>query len=256
MKQKKYIKDFSIDEINLILNKFENNSTIKNIANEHNSSTTTISKILKLNNKNIISNKNKYNDLRNIPLNELQKEFIVGTVLGDSCLHKDNENSNYKLSFSHSIKQQEYFNWKVNILSPFIKSHTKYIDKRGNSTILCATTISHQDFNYFGNLFYKNKTKIVPDNLKFTPLSLAALIQDDGSLNKSNIRIASMSFTKDDNEKLTNYIKNLDLDCKVLNFKYNSKLYYQITFNKINTIKLSNLIKEYVVESMKYKIIA
>ena len=65
-----------------------------------------------------------------------------------------------------------------------------------------------------------------------------------------------MSFTKDDNEKLTNYIKNLDLDCKVLNFKYNSKLYYQITFNKINTIKLSNLIKEYVVESMKYKIIA
>jgi len=236
-----------------IIKKYETQS-IKSIAKSYNLPTKTISNILKENNIPVIPLKNKYDHLRKIPITNIQKEFIFGTLLGDSCLYKDNVN--YRLSFGHCKKQQEYFNWKVNILSPFIKNIKEYNDKRGNSVMLKTYTISHPDLNDIASLFYIKNKKIVPDNLTLTPISLAALIQDDGSLNKVNMRLSSMGFSKEDNEKLKNHIyKSFNLICDVKEFKYKSKLYYHLIFNKDNTYQLSNIIKPYVVDSMKYKLL-
>lgn len=255
MKSKIYLNEISSQTISNILDQFDNNKSIKYISNYFNISTTLISKILKLNNKTIISNR-KYDYLRKINFSDLQKEFLVGTLLGDSSLYKDG--INYKLSFGHCKAQEEYFKWKVSVMSPFITKFRESIDKRGNSIMLQTTSISHPGFNEFANLFYKDRVKIVPNNLEkyFSPITLAALIQDDGSLNSVNVRLASMGFSKEDNQKLQYYFKNcFDLNSNLLNFKYKSKLYYQITFNKENSIKLSNIISHCTVPSMSYKLL-
>lgn len=255
MKNKIYLNSISDQTILNILEQFDSNKSIKYISNYFNISTTLITKILKINNRIILSNR-KYDYLRKINFSDLQKDFLVGTLLGDSCLYKDG--LNYKLSFGHCKAQEEYFKWKVCVMSPFITKFRESVDKRGNSIMLQTTSISHPGFNEFADLFYKDRVKIVPDNLEkyFSPITLATLIQDDGNLNSVNIRLASMGFSKQDNQKLQYYFKNcFKIDSNLLDFKYKSKLYYQITFDKENSIKLSNIIRPCIVPSMSYKIL-
>lgn len=257
--RKNYVSDFTQDQINKIIEKFDSGETIESIAKWYEISPPAISRLLKANNRQATPIKRKYDLLRQTPINSIQKQFLVGTLLGDGCLYKDNIKANYKLSFGHCIAQEQYFHWKIAMMDPFINTFRKSEDKRGNSTMLQTTTISHKDFNKFGDMFYdESRIKHVPDNLDmyFTPLTLAVWVQDDGNLKSGiNMRIASMGFTKEENEKLKDYIKRcFDLDCKVMEYKYKSKLYYQLTFNKINTQKLSDIIRPHVVECMKYKI--
>lgn len=258
--KRNYVSDLTQDQIQAILYKFDNNISIKEIAKWYELSPPAISRLLVANNRKPICNARKYDILRASPINSIQKQILVGTLLGDGCLYKDSINGAYKLSFGHCEAQEQYFHWKIAMMDPFINTYRKSVDKRGNSIMLQTATICHQDFNMFADMFYyENRIKHVPDKLDIylTPLALAVWIQDDGNLKSNvNMRIASMSFTKEDNDKLVCYLKScFDLNAKVMGYKYKSKQYWQITLNKQNTQKLSDIVRPYIVDCMKYKII-
>jgi hypothetical protein len=257
--RKNYLSDFTNDQIQNIINRFNNKETIEEIAKWYEISPPAISRLLKSKNIEVTPLGRKYDILRETPINTIQKQFLIGCILGDGCLYKDSENSNYKLSFGHCKAQEQYFHWKIMMMDPFINGFRESNDKRGNSIMLQAATITHKDFNYFAKLFYTHdRKKIIPDNLDmfFTPLSLAVWIMDDGNLNEGvNMRIATMSFTEQENYKLQDYLKRcFDLNSKVMGFKYKGKQYYQLTLNKKNTQKLSDIIRPYIVDCMKYKL--
>ena len=257
--RKTYLSDLSENQIQDIISRYNNKETIKFIAKWYEISPPAISRLLKSRGINVVSLLRKYDILREIPLNSIHKQIIVGTVLGDGCLHRDTNKSNFKLSFSHCEAQAQYFHWKMLMMDPFINTFSKQIDKRENSVMLQTCTITHKEINQFANMFYdKNRIKHIPDNLDMylTPLALAIWIMDDGNLNQGcNMRIASMSFTEQENYKLRDYLKRcFDLNSKVMGFKYKCKQYWQICLNKENTQKLSNIIRPHVVDCMKYKI--
>ena len=62
-------------------------------------------------------------------------------------------------------------------------------------------------------------------DLYLSPLALAIWIMDDGNLNAGvNMRIATMSFTKEENEKIQDYLKRcFDINSKVMEFNYKTK---------------------------------
>lgn len=257
--RKNYLTDFNLEQIQEIIKKFEDGIPIKDIAKWYEISPPAISRLLKANGKEPTAINRKYDVIRQTPINTIQKQFLVGTLLGDGCLYKDNKNSNYKLSFSHCEAQEQYFHWKIAMMDPFINNFRKSYDKRGNSTMLQTATICHKDFNMFADMFYdESRIKHVPKNLDIylTPLSLAVWFQDDGSLNSGvNARIATMSFSEEENYILRDYLKScFNLNSKVMGYKYKNKQYYQITLNKENTQKLSNIIRPHTQDCMKYKI--
>jgi len=254
-----YVSDLTPNQIQDIIYRYNQHQTILEIAKWYEISPPAISRILKANNIEVECSLRKYDILRQTPINSIQRQFLVGTLLGDGCLYRDGKNSNFKLSIAQCEAQEQYFHWKIAMMDPFINGYRKSIDKRKNSIMLQTTTICHQDFNMFAKMFYdENRKKIVPDNLDMylTPLSLAVWIMDDGNLNMNvNMRIASMGFTEEENYKLQAYLKRcFDLRSKVMGFKYKDKQYFQLTLNKENTQKLSNIIREHVVDCMKYKI--
>lgn len=257
--RRNYVSDFTNEQISSIINKFDAGESIEKIAKWYEISPPSISRLLRANDRIAIPARKKYDIVRQSPINTIQKQLIVGSLLGDGCLYKDSKNSNFKLSLSQCKAQEQYFHWKVAMMDPFINGFIENIDKRNNSIMLHATTICHQDFNMFGKMFYdENRKKIIPDNLDvfLTPLALAVWVQDDGNLNAGvNMRIASISFTKEDNEKLKIYLKTcFDLTSKVMEYRYKNKLYYQLTFNKVETQKLSDIIRPHIVPKMLYKI--
>jgi Mor family transcriptional regulator len=257
--KRNYVSDFTPDQIKKIIQEFDEGKSIKEIANWYEISPPSISRLLKANNKEPVSSGKKYEILRKTPINSIQKQFIVGTLLGDGCLYKDSKKGNYKLSFGHCKAQSQYFHWKIAMMDPFINSFRENTDKRGNSIMLQTATICHQDLNYMADMFYdSSRVKHIPKNLDMylTPLSLAVWYQDDGNLKAGvNARIATMSFTEEENYMLRDYLKScFNLKSKVMTYKYKGKQYWQISLNKENTQKLSDIIRPYVTECMQYKI--
>lgn len=257
--RKNYLTDFSPEQLQEILNKYDNGWEVQKIASWYEISAPAISRWLKANSRVVISSSKKYDLLRQTPINTIQKQFLVGKLLGDGCLYKDTPKQNYKLSFGHCEKQEEYFHWCIAMFDPFINGFHKSHQPEKNSTMLQTASICHQDLNMFGNMFYdNNRKKIIPTNLDMfmTPLALAVWVQDDGNLNDGvNMRICSQGFSKEQNQDLVDLIKRcFNLDSKVCEYNYKSKKYYYISFNKLNTQKLSDLIRPHVVKSMLYKI--
>lgn len=257
--RRNYVSDFTPEQVQTILNRFDSGEDIKVIAKWYEISPPAISRLLRANNRQPTCSAKKYDILRETPINTLQKQFIVGTLLGDGCLYKESKKGKFKLSFGHCKKQEQYFHWKIAMMDPFINNFRENVDKRGNSIMLQTSTICHQDFKKIADMFYdENRIKRIPDNLDIylTPLALAVWVQDDGNLKGGvNMRIASMGFTKSDNYKLRDYLlRCFDLRSKVMEFNYTGKKYYQITLNKENTQKLSDIIRPFVVDCMKYKL--
>lgn len=205
------------------------------------------------------SNLRKYHHLRAIKFTQEQKEFIVGTMLGDGHLACIGKKKSVRLSIIHSIKQIDYFFWKRKIMSNFINNCNIYEEKKRNSIRISSTSIIHNDFVFYHKLFYDNRKKIINYDLihHLTPFAMAIWYMDDGWLNgKVSMRISSESFTKKENELLQSIILiNFGIRSKVNEYTRNNKKYYYLSFNKANSILLTNLIEPYVVDSMKYKLV-
>jgi len=255
-----YVSDLTLKQIEDVLIKFDDGVTIKHLSKWYELSEPAISRLLKSKNREIVCSNRKYDILRQTPINSIQKQVIVGCLLGNGSLHKDSRKGNFKLSFSHCEAQEQYFHWKVATLDPFINTYRKSLDKRKKSAMLRTATICHQDLNMFANMFYdESRVKHIPNNLDMylTPLSLAVWVMDGGNLNSGiSMRIASANFSESENYKIRDYLKMcFDLRSKVMEYSYSGKKYYQIVFNKQNTKKLCDIIRPHVNDCMKYKLI-
>ena len=104
------------------------------------------------------------------------KEIIVGLSLGD--LHIRRRHLNTSLSFKQSVKNEPYILHLYTLFQEFCKMtpviyEAKLKDKVHRSIIF--DTLTYPAFNYYHELFYKNKKKIVPSNIEelLTARSLA-----------------------------------------------------------------------------------
>jgi len=207
--------------------------------------------------------------------NKKQKELIIGSLLGDSCITVKKTKSIATMgvmSETHSLAQREYNELKINGLNDLIATTQIYppnIDKRGvksNGKITYFTKSSP----YFGDLrneFYKDGKKIIPKKLikkYYSDFMLAVWFMDDGRTQvsnsfeklKFNCDISTNSFNKEDVEWLVDLLKIKGYDCYIYNtnkknFKNNG---YKIYFTRIGSEKLLNNISKYVPLTMRYKV--
>lgn len=208
----------------------------------------------------IRSNQRKFYHLKAIPFTKNQKDFIVGTLLGDGHLAGLGKYKNSKrLTMTHCEKQLNYLLWKKEIMGNFVNNISCFNDEKRNSITWRWASITHSEFNFYHKIFYNNTKKIIKNELAqyLTPFGMAIWIMDDGWKNgETNIRISSEGFSKQENETLKNIIKyNFDINCKVAEYSKNEKKYYYLSFNKRNSILLTKLIKNYFHPSMNYKLI-
>lgn len=198
----------------------------------------------------------RFYHIRKVPLTKKQKEFIIGTVLGDGSIGSSGKFK--RLSLGHSVKQLDYLLWKKEILGNLVNNIYKHTQKTRNSIIYTCASVGHHEFSIFYNLFYDNNKKVIrPQIVNYlTPFAMAVWYMDDGSAKPYCMKLCTEGFTKKENEILQDAIfVNFDIRCKVCEYNNRGKHYYYLSFNKENSIKLTKLIEPYVIESMKYKLI-
>jgi len=152
-------------------------------------------------------------------LTERQKSIIIGSLLGDGNLSKKRTpGENPVFSKGQKLARKEYLEWHFNELKPFSKR------LRVTTNTCCGKKYWRADF-YTSSCpvlwslreqWYPHGTKIVPNNIKLNPLSLAIWFCDDGS-NELKGRLAKFhtcGFTKNGCEFLISLLSDFNIkDC-------------------------------------------
>jgi superfamily II DNA or RNA helicase/intein/homing endonuclease len=185
--------------------------------------------------------------------NEDQKDFIIGSFLGDGHIANAGLNR-YRLSITHGAQQTEYATWK----SQLINGSVNTILKNGYSEKKAVRVVSKSfdlDFNLPSKKTYCPNEVIESINAK----SLAIWFMDDGSVikNGSGARIATCSFDYDSNVRLSCKLNSMGVENKVVFVKYTGKRapgYYELFISKNGYNKMAKIIAPYIHKSMSYKV--
>ncbi|HLG24980.1 MAG TPA: hypothetical protein VI564_08680 [Candidatus Nanoarchaeia archaeon] len=201
-------------------------------------------------------------------ISEDVKQVLLGSLLGDGCLEKGSKNAGF--SCCHNLKQKEYFFWKVDILKQYFKVNYSY-RKNGEKYFIYRLRTNYSEIlTELHNLIYiKSKLprrkwlKII--NLDFLEnldkLGLAVWYCDDGTycVRDKSCSIATLGFTQKENLLIKEYfLKKWNISAKVIKeikkYRNEYRTYYKLTFNKNETEKFLNLMKNFVPKSMVYKL--
>ena len=201
--------------------------------------------------------------------------LLTAIVLGDGSLRKPHPKSKVvQLEISHSEKQIEYCIWKRDLVFKLLggfnppKISYRELKLNGNNTIYktCRFFKTHPILSVIRNSMYINNRKSILSNTleNFGPLELAIWYMDDGSFYKKlnldgtkhicfDLRISTDCFSEEEHDIMVNYFK---IKWNINFYKYYSKTrnIWVLRANKEAAIKFINIIKDFVIPSMKYKI--
>jgi ubiquinol-cytochrome c reductase cytochrome b subunit len=210
--------------------------------------------------------------IQEINIKQIQKDIIIGTLLGDSKIVA-NKNKTASIVFeqssSHKLYLESLFLELKDLINQSEIKKQKRLDKRYNKINISYwfTTKSTEFFYLYFTLFYKkiestNKYyKIVPDCIYdlLSPCALAYWICDDGSkVKRGGVTLCTDSFSKDEVFKLKSVLETkYNFICTIHEKKNrtgNNKIYYRIYISAKSLALLKSLVKEYMYPSMIYKL--
>ena len=191
-------------------------------------------------------------------INNISKEIIFGSLLGDAKLELPPRGLNARFGFTQSLDKKDYFLSLLNSLSEICSGKYReisYLDKRTGKTYtnLNFWSKSLPMLNEFYSNFYAGKVKIVPIDLNLlTPLALAHWIMQDGSRGSSKgLYLCTDSFTFTDVQRLSQYVSNrFDIKCSIHKSGGNYRIY--ILAKSVETVKIHIL--PFMHNTMTYKL--
>lgn len=184
--------------------------------------------------------------------------ILIGTLLGDSCVQYVHSKCKYpSLSFTHCIKQKEYFLVKCKKLEKLISSYKEYnYRERATSkdkTFLHCTGKNMKCLVDIRNVFYPDGIKIIPIEFlekHMTKESIYYLMMDDGSydIHTNSYILNTQCFTRENLENFIEFLKvKFGLDFSV---KSDNSLYLKHSSNE----KMVEILQKYnICDSMNYK---
>lgn len=188
-----------------------------------------------------------------------QREIIIGKLLGDGHLETQTKGKTYRLKIEHSGAQRDYVDWIYQELLSLAASppREKVQIVRGKSYMkYWFNTVSTGSLRFYGQQWYPEGVKIIPTQIHkwLTPLTIAVWFMDDGSIKSKHHRakiINTQSFSKENIARLINALNEIYGIRAVMR---KQKEGFQVYLLSETIDKFEELIRPYVVSSMRYKL--
>jgi LAGLIDADG DNA endonuclease family len=193
----------------------------------------------------------------------MQEELLIALALGDGHLAYNKSKIKAYLHIRHSNHQKDYIEWKYNLCKELWQHSPKgYKNTLNGKQYYGYYLQSHLDMKLadIKKELYPNHHKEYTREIlnKLTPLGLAIWYMDDGCVDRpvgKNSMGLLNTYGKSSEAKeeliIQKYFKEKwDIDCAIN--KGHGR--YRIRFNHPNFCKLVEIIKPYVIDSLKYKI--
>jgi len=156
-----------------------------------------------------------------ITLTDIQKQLLIGGIIGDMCIFKDKAAKYHRMNLAHSIKQKSYLLFKANLLGALFSEpyERKWIDQRTKNEYreIRIQSITHRLFTDLYNKWYKNGRKIMHDDVwSLDDLGLAITYFDDGFISSRGYEISLQDYATDDIYKFADVLREkFGLSCTV-----------------------------------------
>lgn len=185
-------------------------------------------------------------------LSQLQRSIVLGSLLGDGYLRKLEGRKDAFLEINHSFEQKDYVDWKYEKLSFLSAGKPNKREGNGNRVAYRFYTKQHPFLTETFNRFYsEDGTKVIPKDLELNPLVLSVWFMDDGSKSsESDFYLNTQQFSVEDQKILIRKLSELGLESNM----NKDKKYYRIRLFKRSIPRLRDLVEEYVIPSLRYKI--
>lgn len=192
-------------------------------------------------------------------LSQLQKDIIIGTLLGDGSLEYDKFKAS-RLQIKQAERKKEYVIWLYEMLANLVKTPPK---QRLDTLQWYFSTRSLRSLEEFRKNFYITGRKNVPENIKMllkSPISLAVWFMDDGSLDyreKSHysFSISADDFTIEEAELLREtLIENFGVKSSIQTPSSRGKKYTKLYIGKSGRDNFFKIIKPYILSCFAYKL--
>ena len=191
-------------------------------------------------------------------LSDVQREMLVGILLGDACLETQNAGRTYRLKVEQGLAHADYVRHLYEVLRDWVLSppRPKQGQTRGVTTInLAFQTVSHEELRQFGELFYRERRKVVPEQIEdlLTARGLAYWFMDDGSMKSSEskgVLFNTHAFRNNEIERLISVLDRFGLVAR----EREQPDGVQIYVSGRSYERFVELVDPYVIEAMRYKV--
>lgn len=193
-----------------------------------------------------------------LTMTDRQRQILVGMLLGDAHLERQAGALTARLKIEHSETQRAYVDWKYREWRDWVRTPPKARVRHNrlgtSSTNVGFTTLSHVEFEGFRLAFYRNRRKVIPEDLELTPLSMAVWFMDDGSRKSSQCRglyLNTQSFTESE-VILLQKVLGRDVGVRTTVRKQRDGLQIYVPASSAPTLAV--FISREVLPSMRYKL--
>ena len=204
---------------------------------------------------------------KDIPLTHLQRQMLLGSLLGDACVWREKPTFNSYIKMDHSATQKEYVWWKYEMIKNIVRTPPRECAVSGHSfgTGFRACRFSTRSLPCITELHElvgkeKRITRAWLDQIDH-PIALATWLMDDGccwknSLNGYCIKFCTGNRTLDELETLQGWMMEwLDSDRIGIYIptKFPNKTELKIC-NDQTVRTFENYVRPYIIPSMEYKL--
>ena len=185
---------------------------------------------------------------RATPLTGLQRDLVIGSLLGDGYLMPTTAGCCFRVTHGH--RQRQYVDWKFGIISDFVRTAPRV---SGRSYYF--RTVTHPEFSGLRQAFYAPGAKkgIPLDllNLEMTAFGLAIWFMDDGAADRNQLRLNTQGFSRDENLVLAEFLHAKFGIAAQLN---KDKDRYRLRIGANGVARFIELVSPHVIPSMQYKL--
>lgn len=193
-----------------------------------------------------------------LSLTPIQREALVGLLLGDGCLETRNGRT-YRLKIEQCKAHQAYVDHLYHLFRDWVLSppRIRQVISRGHASENVAfQTVSHSALRFYAHQFYRDGRKQVPKLIHrwLTPRALSYWFMDDGSMKSKESKgviLNTQAFAPADIERLILCLQSkFEMQAGIRKQRDGCQIY--ISGNSFE--KFIALIDAYVIPEMKYKL--
>ena len=191
---------------------------------------------------------------QNLSLSPIQREVLVGLLLGDGCLETQNGRT-YRLKIEQSKAHQAYVNHLYHLFDGWVLTppRVRQVMSRGHaSENVTFQTVSHSALRFYAHQFYRDGRKQVPKLIHrwLTRRALSYWFMDDGSKSYRAIYLNTQQFDLESQGRLLGLLATQWSIRATLN---RDKTYYRIRIAVESVGRFEELARPYVLPEMLYK---
>lgn len=195
-------------------------------------------------------------------LTSLQKQVLVGILLGDATLRIGETAKNPNLKYDQSIEKKDLVNLIYLIFEPFVGTPPSVRKRNGKDHSFWFRTFRLPELDFYHKQFYtlnglNQCVRGVPELLHrwITPISLAFWFMDDGRKTKYGYYLHTECFSLTDCKYLQRVLgKNFGLEVGIHRDQRANATYYKLSIRASSRDKFTQLVRPYILSCMQYKL--